>query len=62
MNGKQSKCLRKTAEAANMPAEDNYEAIRTNNQFGLRTIVLAECQKALYREMKKGFKKEESHN
>lgn len=58
MNNKQSKRLRNTAESANMPAEDNYEATRTNNQFGLRTVVLAECQKALYREMKKGFKKE----
>lgn len=62
MNGKQSKRLRKTAEAANMPTEDNYEATRTNNQFGLRTVVLAECQKALYREIKKSFKKENGCN
>ena len=55
----QAKRLRKMAEAANMPVEDNYEATRTNNQFGrTTTVVLAECQKALYREMKKSLKKE----
>lgn len=57
MNGKQSKRLRKTVEATDLSAENNYEAIRTNNQFGLPTIVLAECQKALYKELKKGFKR-----
>ena len=62
MNGKQAKRLRKTAETSGMPTEDNYEAIRTNNQFGLRTVVLAECQKALYRELKKSFKKEDGCN
>lgn len=56
MRNVQAKRLRKTAESANMPAEDNYEAIR--HHFGKVTIVLAECQKALYREMKKSFKKE----
>lgn len=57
MRNVQAKRLRKMAATSGMPAEDNYEAIRTNNQFGLRTVVLAECQKALYREMKKNFKR-----
>ena len=58
MRNTQSKRLRKMAATSGMPAEDNYEATSTNNQFGLRTVVLAECQKALYRELKKSFKKE----
>lgn len=57
MRNTQAKRLRKTAATSGAPAEDNYEAIRTNNQFGLRTIVLAECQKALYKELKKNFKR-----
>ncbi|QDP50281.1 MAG: hypothetical protein Tp178MES00d2C33159851_71 [Prokaryotic dsDNA virus sp.] len=57
MRNTQAKRLRKMVATSGAPAEDNYEAIRTNNQFDLRTIVLVECQKALYREMKKGFKR-----
>lgn len=61
MRAKQAKRLRKMAATSGSPEKDNYEAIRTNNQFGLPTIVLAECQKALYKELKKSFKKE-NHN
>ena len=57
MRNTQSKRLRKMAATSGMPSEDNYEATRTNNQFGLRTVVLAECQKALYKELKKNFKR-----
>ena len=57
MRNVQAKRLRKMAATSGMPAEDNYEATRTNNQFGLRTVVLVECQKALYKELKKNFKR-----
>lgn len=62
MRNKVAKRLRKLATSSGSPVEDNYEAIRTNNQFGLPTIVLAECKKALYKELKESFKKENGCN
>ena len=61
MNNKQAKRLRKMAATSGASAEDNYEAIRTKGG-SKTTTVLAECQKALYRELKKGFKKENGCN
>ena len=55
MRKTQAKRIRKMAATSEAPAEDNYEA--TRHHFGKVTIVLAECQKALYRELKKNFKR-----
>lgn len=56
MRNTQAKLLRKMAEASGAPAEDNYEAIRTKGGSKI-TTTLAECQKALYKELKKNFKR-----
>lgn len=61
MNQKKSKSLRKEAKlsAGDMPWM-NYESIKSGLQSWQVQVVLAECGKALYKELKKEYYKKES--
>lgn len=64
MNAKQLKKIRKAVRATDVPLENNYEATRvrkldkaTGFPVERITLVLAGCQRALYKELKKNFKR-----
>lgn len=59
MRAKVAKKLRKEIkEHSGLLPWQSYEGLKANN--GNQQIILAECQKALYRELKKEYYKEKS--